>query len=171
MENLGSINDDFENDSQTMKEKRGTFLLVLCILSWITSGFGLLGTLATFFGGESGLEEQISTIENSPSLGFAILDNAIEMSIQTLELTLENFQLYHIGNALIFLTGIFAVYLMFNLKKTGFYLYITYLISNIVLYGYVLGELPTSTASMAMTGVMSLVFIILYAVNLKRMTE
>ena len=145
--------------------------MVLCIISWVASGFGLLGVVNTFFGGENGLELQISTIENSPLTGFEILDQAVEASIQLLEITLGNFQLYHVGNTLIYLIGIFSVYLMFNLKKIGFYLYLVYAVAGVWFYDMMFGELPTSFMTVILMSLMSVVFIILYSVNLKRMTE
>jgi hypothetical protein len=170
MENNQSIDNEFGTDSQSMKERRGTFLLVLCILSWIATGFGLFGVVSSFFGGESGLEQQIVMLEETTT-GFQILDTAIEGSIQTLEITLEKFQLYHIGNTLIFLTGIFSVYLMFNLKKAGYFVYIAYLLASVFFHNMIFGEMPTTIMTVVMMSFISVIFIVLYGVNLKRMTD
>lgn len=170
MESKQTVDNEFGNDPQTLAERRGAFLLVLCILSWIATGFGLFGVVSSFFNGEAGFEEQIVMLEEA-STGFAFLDAAVESSIQTFEITLENFQLYHFGNTLIFLTGIFSVYLMFNLKKIGYYLYIAYLLASIFFYHMLFGELPTSIMTVVMMGFISLVFAILYGVNLNRMTD
>jgi hypothetical protein len=170
MENNQSVNTEFDVDNQTINERRGTFLLVLCVLSWIATGFGLFGVVSSFFGGEAGFEQQIAMLEES-STGVQFLDTAIESSIQTFEITLENFQLYHIGNTFILLTGIFSVFLMFNLKKIGYYLYIVYVIASILFYNMVFSELPTSLMTIIMMSFVSLVFVILYGVNLKRMNS
>jgi len=169
MENMNSINNEFGADTQSMKERRGSFLLVLVILSWVTTGFGLFGTLSTYLMGESAYASQIDLLNEGTGISF--LDNVMSEATLQLELILESFQAYHISNVIMFLLGTFSVYLMFKLKKNGFYLYILYCVLGLFIQNYFLGEVNTNGMTMITNGLISVIFIIMYAVNLKRMND
>jgi len=164
------IVNQFNESNQTLKEKRGTFLLVLCILTWINSGLGISGVASTLSKGEDLMSLQIELIESTES-GNEFFDKILASSVETLVVTLENFQIYHIGSVLVFLVGILSAYLMFKLKKIGFFLYVLYCFGGLAFYYSIFGETSSAMLTMMLTGVMSIVFIILYGVNLKRMTE
>ena len=169
MENNQSIDNEFGTDSQSMKERRGTFLLVLCILSFIFTGISLFNSTYTFVDGEAKFGEKIDLINEG--VGVPFLDQAMAEAIPELELILANFSNYHIANTLLFIIGILAVTLMFKLKKVGFYIYIFYSVLALFIQNLFLGELPSNTLTLTFGGFVSIVFILLYAKNTNRMTE
>lgn len=169
MNTMQSIDNEFGNDSQTIKEERGTFLLVLCILSWIFSGINFINVFFTFISGESKFAEKIDVLIEGTGVSF--IDNAMVEAVPQLELILENFAGYHISNTLLFMIGILAVILMFKLKRIGFYMYIFYSILALFIQNYFLGELPTNSGTLYLSGFISVIFIILFALNFKKINQ
>ena len=166
-------NNDNQDDFQSMKEKRGPFLLTLCILSWIMIGFSLISTLFTYLGGVEKLEDSVSIMEDqmseisqASSFGGAMMESALEM----LEKTIENFSAINISTMLALLIGGLGVYMMFNLKKMGFGLYVLYCIAIPAVSIAFLGSSQAVMMSIGINAFISIAFIIMYGVNLKRMT-
>ena len=167
-ENYNNI-DEIENPQhQSLKERRGTFLTVLCILSWATSGFTFFNSLSTLFKGKKALQNEILIIEEK----LEMTDNGFfydffQGLIDQFYIIFENFYGIYISSFLISAVGIFSIYLMFNLNKKGFYLYLVYaFLSPLVAYYF----FKDSTS--LITGlIISIVFVIMYKANLKRMTN
>jgi len=172
---MNEIKDEVEpwNDeaNMTIDDRRGTFLKVLCILSWIYIGFELFSVVFGYIGGRENVLESISITEDAKAkiTGDSFWDNiartAIDQSIVVLEKTVENFDQIYIGNFLAVVIGGMAVYLMFMLKRNGFFLYILYSLIAVGISGYYLG-----VSSIQGAAFVSLAFMIMYGVNLKRMT-
>jgi hypothetical protein len=173
MENQEILEEQWDNTPETMKEKRGTFLLILCILSWIGIGISMISELVTILRGTAAVEKQINDTsiaidqipDNNPMS--SMLDGTQEMMIKTL----ENFYEIHIGTVISLLIGLLGVYLMYSLKKAGFYLYLVYCIAGLLIMPMFLGTNWVVLASLILGGVFSVGFVIMYGVNLKRMTE
>jgi hypothetical protein len=164
---------EFENETTelSLKEQRGIFLTVLCVLSWISTGIAIISNLATLTQGKNGVQQQILDLEaqlenTEDELAYSL----IETSINTLHITLENFMAINITTLILALLGAYGVYLMFNLKKTGFYLYVAYAILSPFASYYFFKDTQFIVATLVLSLVISLVFIILYGINLKRMT-
>lgn len=171
--NLNAINDDFENDTQTMKEKRGTFLTVISALSGIFIGFTLFSTVIGYFNGKEAAQAQIDTVieEMDTDTGNAFADNIMTETIEMLENTILHFESIQFATVIALLIGALSVYLMFQLKKMGYVLYILYTIvfSGISFYYLGSGMMVWMTQSFYL--LVGIVFLILYGVNLKRMTN
>ena len=60
MENL---DENLDQTPKSMKEKRGSFLLVLCILSFITIGFGAISVLTNYLRGPESLIESLEAFD------------------------------------------------------------------------------------------------------------
>ncbi|MFK8044802.1 MAG: hypothetical protein AB8B72_04865 [Crocinitomicaceae bacterium] len=157
--------------NMTIEDRRGTFLKVLCILSWVYIGLELFSVVFGYIGGREKVLESISLSEDAKAkiTGSSFWDNiartAVEQSIIVLEKTVENFEQIYLGNFLAIVVGGMAVYLMYILKRNGFYLYILYSVIALGISAYFLG-----VSSIQGAAIISLAFIIMYAVNLKRMT-
>ena len=164
---------DMTNES--IKERRGTFLNVLCILSWVWIGFMVLSTLFTYMGGTEKIEESLYLIEES-SASMSSNSNAwaemmIGDSIEISKRTLANFTTLNFVTIIMYLIGGFSVFLMFQLKKTGYFIYVFYSLALPSIGLYFLGtDLSIVLASALFGYVISIAFIIMYGVNLKRMT-
>ena len=156
-----------DEENQSIDQRRGQFLKVLCILSWIWIGIQLFSSVVAYVGGPEKLMEAKSEAEDAigaiEDTGF--MKTIMQEAMIVLDKTIENFNAIHIGNILGLLIGGLAVYLMFSLKKTGYYLYILYVA---IVVGVAVNYL--GFASGLMDIVISIAFIIMYGVNLKRMT-
>ena len=124
MENNEVLENQWDNDSsESMKEKRGVFLLVLCILSWISTGGTLVSTLFSYFNGTAELEKQLAQTSDvfGEETGNAMLDNMLTGAEEILYKTIENFNAIQLSTLVGLLVGVLAVYLMFQLKKSGYF--------------------------------------------------
>lgn len=169
MTDSNQIIEPWDNEeNMSMDDRRGMFLKVLCILSWIWIGIQLFSSVIAYINGPEALFEAKSRAEDalhatSEDLGF--MQGVMAEALRVLDKTIEHFNAIHIGNILGFLVGIMAVYLMFSLKKTGFYLYIVYALIIAGISVYYLG-----LNSAIFDIFLSIAFIIMYGTNLKRMT-
>jgi hypothetical protein len=152
---------------------RPQMLSVLCILTWICCGLLLVFTIWGVVGKPSA-EEQYEQIEKLREVNPEMADKmeaayqAQDQGNQTVGLAL---------NLIALALSAYGAYMMWQLKKTGFYVYVA---AEILPYfGFLTGGSEMVLASMGgpgmaamVIGVMALfdiIFIILYAVNLKHM--
>lgn len=171
MENL---DENLDQTPKSMKEKRGSFLLVLCILSFITIGFGAISVLTNYLRGPESLIESLEAfdiVEEENVFGDGILSDVMSGSKEVIEKTIENFYEIQMYSLVCYLIGFLGVFMMFKLKKTGFALYVMYNIGLIAIQFIFLGNGPLILMSSIFGIIFSLAFIIMYAVNLNRMTE
>lgn len=172
-ENYTEMNQEIEQNP-----KRPVLLTVLCILSFIVVGFGLLGVLFSVIGGQPSPEEIESTsnqlIQTASDMRDKNIIWAADMIEQMADLTVYQQQRYWsvlLVNALTMLTGFMGVLFMFRGKKLGFHLYIIY---NLLSVGGTFLIVPSHMVPMAtviLNLVISGVFILLYSRNLKWMTK
>jgi hypothetical protein len=133
-------------------KKRPTFLTVLCILTFIGSGLGVLSGLIMLIA--AGMSDTLSTI---PFLGNAV--EAASVGGTT----------YTIISLLLSITSLYGAISMWGLKKMGFYLY---LIAQILMLIIPFIFLPTlvAMAGFIVGIIFTAAFIIMYAVNLKHLS-
>jgi len=156
-------------------KKRPTFLTVLCILSLIGSGgFGLLYSVyqfATFESTYPANVEKISTaLEQMEDAGMdsGFLYNNAQNSLIQLEKMSQNLGLITGANCLFALLSLLGIFLMFKLKKNGFYLYLG---ANLfwLLVPLALIDFDATMMNTIIGGGITILFVILYALNLKHM--
>lgn len=172
-ENYVDMNEDVQEN-----RKRPVLLTVLCILSFIVVGFGLLGVLFSLIGGQPSAEEIETTYNLSIQASGDMRDRQIiwlaEMLEQTADLVAYQQHRYWsvlLINALTMITGFVGVLFMFKGKKLGFHLYIIY---NLLSVGGTFLIAPSSMVPMAsviMSLILSGLFIFLYSLNLKWMNK
>lgn len=149
-------------------KKRPVFLTVLCILTWVGSGLGFLGGLMSL------------TVLNGASETFANLERTSRVNTEfgtmpSLEEYIFWTNLQNITALLVAGLCIFGAILMWQLKKTGFFLYLAGCVISLVVSIMAIGVLmPSGLAGFGMIavvigGLISAAFIIMYAVNLKHM--
>lgn len=166
-------NPNIMTDMNAPKGVRPTFLTVLCILSFIAGGWGVIG-------GIIGLASQPDTDElkaqmeqamggldelgdDNPMAGLA--QSMAEQAVQAAEAA-RPMNMANIGLALLSLIGVWQ---MWNLKKSGFYLYVLASLGGLAVPLIFLGGGLLALMSVGIGGFIALVFIILYALNLKHM--
>lgn len=156
-------------------KKRPTFITVLCILSLIGSGgFGLLQPLYQFVTFEKSYPEKIAQIEkgleqmedSGMDSGF-FYDMAVN-GLVVLEKTKENLVPMTAANVIFALLSLLGIFLMFKLKKNGFYLYSVVNLFWMLVPIYFIG-MEVGMMTLGIGGFITILFIILYAVNLKHM--
>lgn len=170
METLSTTATDPSNPNPT--GVRNTFLTVICILSFIGSGWGIqkairsyatANTVANVADGAMKNAEQQMDQQNTPDFAKQI------MSSITDNLTPENIRKASILEFISNLFTLFGAILMWNLKKIGFYLYIAgiaVLVASPLIMGKFIGIIGG-----IIVGLIGMVFIIMYGVNLKYMDK
>lgn len=158
-----------------LPKKRPTFLTVLCILSFIGSGgFGLLYSAYQYVTFEKTYPAQVQKItdgmeqmeEAGMEEGF-FYKNA-ERGLVQLEAMSKNLELITGANCLFALISLLGVFMMWKLKKNGFYVYT---FANVFWLLVPLGliDFDATIVNTMIGAAITAVFVIMYAVNLKHM--
>lgn len=168
--------DSLENNDFPQGEKRPKFLTVLCILSFISVGFSLLGNFSALISGPLSLDELEKVMAESMKLvvrlqdaGNTELSKTLELVLRTQEHINANFYIHNLVTLIGLVTGFMGVFFMFKGRKNGFHFYIVYNIISIVgIYLSVpASEVPTLMIVSNM--IFSAIFILLYSRNLSWM--
>lgn len=126
--------------------KRPTFLTVLCILSFIFSGIGLIGLIILLIG-----------MGAMTSLASSAVDAGGTYTGPSIGLTWA----YLIVGFLTTLIGLFGVIKMWKLQKVGFYIYTACVVISILM--------GIAYSGFGFMSILPLVFVVLYGLNLKAM--
>jgi hypothetical protein len=152
---------------------RNTFLTVICILSFIGSGWGVISAVRNYTtadyiaqavgGAMKNTENQVNQQGNVPDFVKQIM-GSVEADMNPD--FLRKIAIFKLISSLLTLSG---AILMWNLRKIGFYLYIA---GIVVLVGapLAMGKLVGAIGA-SMIGFVGLIFIIMYGVNLKQMNK
>ena len=165
-------------ESNTMNV-RPTFLTVVCILTFLGSGWGIIGGITNYFSAGS-IEESQEVVEEAMDDAMDDIEESEGMSDSQKEMVenivggladsmtpdnVRNAGLISILSGLLTLAGAF---LMWNLNKKGYLVYIlgiaVLVVGMIMVYGGLIGAI-----SAAGSGFVGILFIILYGLNLKHM--
>ena len=166
------INLIMENPFSTGRPVRPTFLTVLCILTFIGSGWGLISNLfqLAMFTPER-LVAQIQEITNmvgaevQPSWGSSIMNSSLEV----LQTTIKYGKAIYSLVALCAMISLIGAFMMYKLKRNGFYLYVIAQIGQLFILPIYSGWNSVVLIYMAMSVFWALVFIILYALNYSKL--
>lgn len=172
---LKNMENPFEE--QQNKLQRPTFLLVLCILTFIGSGWGTLSNLFSVF--TAGLTDSSMQMEHYSSMlnsmdqgaGSAVLSDILNSTMASLQATFVHAKEIAVVSLVLSVISLLGAILMFQLRRLGFYLYTAAQILALFVLPYFAGFSMYVLIVMFFSGLISLLFIILYAVNLKYMTR
>jgi len=170
------MNEVLEHNEFQETPKRPVFLLVLCILSFISIGIGFITALFSLITGPSSEEvmretkvqftQQMSEMEG---MGAHWASEIFRKLIHITEATNAAHYMYTLSTIIILLVGAFGVYMMLKGRKLGFHFYIIYsLLAAVQLYLFVDPKyIPTFmvVTSLFFSGI----FVLLYALNLKHL--
>ncbi|MCB9222879.1 MAG: hypothetical protein H6582_01775 [Crocinitomicaceae bacterium] len=168
------MEEELYDENLSMKEKRGKTLPVLVVLSFIYIAFSFGSILIQMVNGPMSDEEieqqeyEMLQAYNDETPAFA--KKVMEESIEMLEKTQESFWLMNGLSVVTFVVGFFAVYLMFKLKKVGYYMYIAYSLIPLIMSFALFSGYTIALLGIAFGAAISILFIILYGVQLKRMS-
>lgn len=164
--------DVFDTDGQiSTVKKRPAFILVLAILSWIYVGIALVGGLITSLSSEENMQRSLdASIQIYEDMDEKTMPFKYDM-IEFMEISKENYKLNNLLQIIFVLIEGLGVFMMFNLKRNGFWVYTLSQIGFLSIYFilFPLGNFLT-IASFTIMFLIVLLFEILYAVNLKHMS-
>lgn len=160
---------------QQNKPQRPTFLLVLCILTFIGSGWNVLTNLfsiftAGFMNGNMHIEQysnMIGEMENNSASAF--MSGFLNSSMEVLQATAMHAREIAVMQLVLSLLSLLGAILMFQLRRSGFFLYTAAQLLALFVLPYFAGFSTLVVIGMLWSAFISLIFIVMYAVNLKYM--
>jgi hypothetical protein len=168
-------------DYESQPEKRPSFLTWLCILTFIGSGWSIISSIWTYtMAAKTNIifQESVRMKKDSTSLKDTAefkrrehrspFEGKIKASLSKIVST-DNMRKAAIGNFIACLLTLAGGILMWNLKRTGFYIYILGVVFAIVIPFYLYGNDLIAVGATSFANFFGLVFIALYALNLKSM--
>lgn len=163
-------------DQEEAPKRRPVFLTVLGILTFVSTGFGVLGLLLSLVNGPSSDDEvervvaqSMTSVNELREMGATYMADQMEKIARMNIYINENFYPMLMANFVTLVFGIGGVILMWRGRKLGFHSYIIYnLLSILGIYVTVpAAEVPSL---MIILGVIfSAIFIFMYSRNLKWM--
>lgn len=153
---------------------RPTLLTVICIISFIMGALSIISSIRTFTTdqsvamaeAQSQMEEaKVQLGDQADGMAGKLLDSGMEIA----QRTAENAVAISISGILLSLLSLIGVWMMWNLRKSGFWLYLISTVVGLIVPLYFIGGSMMAIMSIGFIGFFSLLFIILYAVNLKYM--
>jgi hypothetical protein len=144
-------------------KKRPKFLTVLCILSFVGIGFAIISSIINLINFQSNIET-LQSLQGTSSLLGEELGNTIDALVEWG----RTIYLINLISAFICLAGVF---MMFKLKKTGYFIYIIGEIAPAIASFALMGGFgPLGPFAMIMGLIFPIAFIIMYGLNLKHMS-
>ena len=158
----------------TAMPARPTLLTVICILSFLAGAFGLWSGISNAFtdAPQTELQEARTQMEEAMAQvgdGNEMVTKMMESGMVMAEKAAENAKPIGYANIILSLLSLLGVWQMWNLKKSGFWMYVAASVAGLIVPMVFLGGGMLTLMSVGFGGLISIVFIILYAVNLKHM--
>ena len=162
-----------ETISPNSQAVRSTFLTVLCVLTFIGSGWGIIGSVRSYAGADTissvangamqNAEDKMDEQGKTPNFVKQLFSSV------AVGLTADNIRKSAIFKLISCLLTLSGAIVMWNLKKAGFYLYIAGTALLAIAPILVMGSGIAGLVQAGSSGFFGVVFIALYAVNLKDM--
>ena len=157
-------------DEQQKPLQRPTFLMVLCILTFIGSGWGVLSNLYSVF--TSGFMDNatlhmeqysnmVNGLEDQSSASF--MSGFLNSSMEMLRATAIHARGIAILSMVLNLVSLLGGILMFQLHRSGFYVYTAAQVLMLFVLPYLV------IMGMLWSAFIAAIFIVMYALNLKHM--
>lgn len=164
-----------ENPFEENKPQRPVLLTVICILTFIGSGWNVLSNLFSLFSGnrtDSSIQiEQYSSWMGEAEGGNvpAFLSRFLHSSIEVMQAMAEHAHEIALMSLVLGVVSVLGAILMFQLRRPGFYLYTTAQLLALFVLPYFAGFSLFVVLGMCWAALISAIFVVLYAVNLKYM--
>ncbi len=170
------MNDVLENQEFDAPQKRPVFLMVLCILTFIYTGFSILTNIFSLVKGPAS-EEEILTLKveftrqmnEMSDLGVTWAANLFRNLMHITEATNNNHYLMVLSSIVIVTLGLIGAIWMFKGKKMGFHFYIIYSLLTVVQLYFFVDASYIPTILVVTNLIISAIFIFMYSRNLKWM--
>lgn len=156
-------------------EKRPTFLTVLCIMTFVVSGYNLLMSVIGLFGEnaldsnqmESGMAQLREAMNEADPNTRDFLVQVMDAMRDMVQTGMEYATTLGIGEIISAGLSLLGAILMFNLRKSGYYTYIAAKIIGVAVPFAIFGFNLLTTILYGFAALISVVFIILYGINRK----
>jgi hypothetical protein len=174
--------DDFESEP----EPRPTFLTVLCILTFIGSGWGIISAIWSYTTADEIVKvvhvQRLDTsndstravdsarLERNKNSNGYMIGRKLRMATEKM-MTVENIHKKSIGDLIAGLFTLAGAILMWFQRRNGFYLYIAGVLIGIALPFYLYGNDLLTVGIASFGAFFGLLLIVLYALNLKWMNR
>lgn len=160
--------------SKVQPLKRPIFLTVLCILTFVGSGWGILSNLSSLFTSafltEGQMEmQQFSTLSDPMQQGpyATFMAHFLDSSIELATAAFKHVRDIAVLQLVLSVLSLLGAILMFYLRRIGFYLYVTAQILMLFVLPYFVGFSMLVILAMGSSAFFALLFILLYAIHLK----
>ena len=169
-----SIMNDFNTTVPPAIQPRPTLLTVVCIIAFILGAWGIFSGVkqitqdsdVVLAKAQADMEQARADLgANADGFAGRMLDSGMEIT----QKAAENAVPIGIAGIVLALISLFGVWQMWNMKKSGFWLYVLAAIGGLIVPLVFLGGSMLALFSVGIGGFISLIFIILFAVNLKYM--
>ncbi|NEN23951.1 hypothetical protein G3O08_10615 [Cryomorpha ignava] len=157
--------------------KRPTFLTVLCILTFVVSGYHVIMAIIDLFTSKSFDPEQWQDISNQMGEAMSGADSASQEMAAQMMTALSSMMQAGIDNAVALgitalvasALSILGAYWMFKLKKMGYYTYIVAKVIGIIIPIIIFGVNILTIMMYGFIALIAVLFIVLYGINRKYM--
>ena len=161
-----------DEEDLNIKNERPGFLTVLCIMSFVVSGFMLLYSVFNIMNYDEVSQREAVELMSQAVEGKSIIEDTFggrENSMQIIgKEEIENHTVLTLISFLSIILSLIGVFMMFNLKKIGFHFYLSSkVIALIPLLIFTL-SLPI-VVTYAIVSLFAIAFVIMYSRNLKFM--
>ncbi|WP_234736053.1 hypothetical protein [Tellurirhabdus bombi] len=151
--------------------QRPTFLTVLCVLTFLSCAWGIFNAISSYSGADlaasvtqESLEQAQDNMQGQEGSQF------IEKMLGSVSESMspERIRQSSIATIVVNLLALAGALLMWNLRKVGFYIYVASVLVAVVSPVIIFGGLIGGIAGVS-TAFFSIIFLVLYALNLKHM--
>lgn len=162
----------------SLTAKRPTFLTVLCIITFVVSGYNLVMAIVGLFSNKSFDPAQWQDISNQMAEAMAGTDSAsqelaarmMEAMSSVMQAGIENAMTLGLVAVAASAISIFGAYLMFNLKQVGYYTYILAKVIGVLIPLIIFGVNIITIILYGFVALIGVLFIVLYGINRKYMS-
>lgn len=156
-----------ENPFDENEKKRPTMLNVICILTFIGSGWSVLSGLTSLFSGNNS-EQSMQAFYSMANANPAMAD-MVNSAMEFMQAIVNHATQINLTSLVLSVASLMGAILMYRLKRIGFYLYAAAQVIALFVYPYFVGFSFITIVMFAFSAVFAALFIILYAVNLKHL--
>ncbi|HKL02729.1 MAG TPA: hypothetical protein VJ911_03605 [Cryomorphaceae bacterium] len=169
---------DSSQEFKVEKNKRPTFLTVLCILTFVVSGYNFFESAFGLFVTDSfdqsqwtEISEQMSEAMNDvDSESREVIERMMNAASETIVAGMENAMVLGLVEMLAAALSVIGALLMFKLKMGGYYTYILAKLVGVIVPLAILGVNLLTGIIFGFAAFVSIVFIILYGLNAKHLS-
>jgi len=166
--------DHFENSTRV----RPTFLTVLCVLTWIVSGYTVITVPFNYFFSSDVSASTLQTTMNDAMSQMAedspeaaeMMEGFMMAASETISKAIENAGWIAGTDLLVAILSAFGAFLMFKLRKTGFWIYVLAKVLGLISVLAFLGVNFLTMGIVSIAGFVGLIMVIMYGINRKHMS-